>query len=174
LKAFGLLEHTCRVNLLDDGSHEALARVIHEDYLAREQRKGVTASENPNLVGWDDLSEEIKESNRRQADHIGVKLAALGCGMEPWRIYGKEKFIFKQEEIFKMAKLEHERWCDAKKWEGWKYEEDRDNSQKIHPDMVAWDILTDDEKQKDLAAVKLIPTLLARAGFQIYRIRAGL
>ena len=35
----------------------------------------------------------------------------------------------------------------------------------------AWDALTENAKQKDLSTVKLIPTLLARAGFQIYRIK---
>ena len=166
LTAFGLLENTCRVGLLHDGSH--VARAIHEDYLAREKEKGT--KNNPNIVPWNDLAEDIKESNRRQADHIGVKLAAVGCAMEPWREYGKEKFTFKPEEIFKMAKMEHERWRKEKLWENWKYGAERKDARKIHPDLVEWGKLTDDAREKDLATVKLIPILLARAGFQIYRL----
>jgi hypothetical protein len=165
LTAFGLLENTCRVGLLHDGSH--VARAIHEDYLAREKEKGT--KNNPNVVPWNDLAEDIKESNRRQADHIGVKLAAIGCAMEPWSEYGKEKFPFKPEEIFKMAKMEHERWRKEKLWEGWRLGARNDN-RKIHPDLVEWSELSPDAQEKDLATVKLIPILLARAGFQIYRI----
>lgn len=168
ISAFGLLENTCKLELLDDGTHEALARIIHEDYVRREIKNKV--ENNPSMVKWEELPDELKESNRRQADHIGIKLAAIGCGIKPWREYGKEKFSFKQEEIFKLAKMEHERWCEEKIMDGWKYGEKRDNVRKIHPDLVDWNILPDKEKDKDIETVKLIPNLLAQAGFQIYRI----
>ena len=45
LRAFGLLESTCKIDLLDDGTHEALAKVIHEDYVRRERQKGLTVAE---------------------------------------------------------------------------------------------------------------------------------
>lgn len=171
ISAFGLLENTCKIELLDDGTHEALARIIHEDYVRREAQKGNTIKDNPSMVKWDELPDELKESNRRQADHIGVKLAAIGCGIKPWRDYGKEKFSFKNEEIFKLAKIEHERWCEDKKHEGWKYGEKRDDIRKLHPDLVDWDSLPDSERVKDIETVKLIPSLLARAGFQIYKLK---
>lgn len=170
LSAFGLLDRTCKMGLFDDGTHEGLARAIHEDYLNRETQKGLTRQDNPNLVHWEKLSEEIKESNRLQADHIGVKLAAVGCGMEPWHEYGKDKFEFKPEEILVMARMEHQRWCDDRLRDGWKYGRERDDARKIHPDLIVWERLTDEAMQKDIAAAKLIPILLARAGFQIYRI----
>jgi len=170
LTAFGLMESTCKIGLLDDGTHETLAKIIHEDYVRRERQKGTDIKNNPSMARWDELSEELKESNRRQADHIGIKLAAIGCGIKPWREYGKEKFIFKPEQIFQMAKMEHERWCEEKKREDWKYGEKKDNIKKLHPDLVEWDNIADIEKAKDVETVKLIPGLLARAGFQIYRI----
>ncbi len=171
ISAFGLLETTCKIKLLDDGTHETLAKIIHEDYVRRETQKGNTIKENPSMANWADIPEELKESNRRQADHIGVKLAAIGCGIKPWRDYGREKFKFKNEEIFKMAKMEHQRWYDEKKGDGWMYGEKRNDAQKLHPDLVGWDDLGENEKEKDIEAVKLIPSLLARAGFQIYRLK---
>jgi len=175
LSAFGLLDRTCKIGLLDDGTHEALARVIHGNYVEKEKQKGNTVRDNPSMAPWDELPDELKESNRRQADHIGIKLAATDCRMAPWQDYGKEKFFFKPEEIEKMAELEHTRWCEEKIMEGWEYGEKRDDSQKIHPDLIAaWDDprLEDDEaKEKDRGAVKLIPYLLAQAGFQIYRLK---
>lgn len=170
LSAFGLLESTCKIELLDDGAHETLARIIHEDYVEREKEKGLTVEQNPSMIAWESLPDELKEANRRQADHIGIKLAALGYGIKPWREYGGEKFKFKNEEIFKLAKMEHKRWRDEKDQEGWKYGEKRDDIKKIHPDLVNWESLSEDEKRKDIETVKLIPNLLARAGFQIYKL----
>ena len=51
-----------------------LARAIHQDYLSIQANMGITLQTNPCLVPWDELSENIKESNRRQADDIGKKL----------------------------------------------------------------------------------------------------
>ena len=93
--------------------------------------------------------------------------------MEPWRDYGKEKFIFSADEIAKMSRMEHDRWCADRLRNGWKYGKIRNNARKLHPDLVSWEELNDDAKEKDILAVKLIPILLARAGFQIYRIKAG-
>jgi hypothetical protein len=170
ISAFGLLERTCKLGLLDDGTHEALARVIHEDFCKREQAKDVTPEMNPNLVPWDQLSAEIKESNRRQADHISVKLHAIDCRMVPWRDSGAEIFVFKPEAIEKMAKMEHTRWYEEKIRDDWRFGEKRDDTRKIHPDLVEeWQDprLTDEAKHKDRDAVILIPHLLAQAGFQI-------
>lgn len=171
MSAFGLLESACKFNLLDDGTHEALARIIHEDYIRREKQKGVTEKNNPVMLKWEELDDKMKESNRRQANHIGIKLAAIGCGIKPWQEYGKEKYSFKQEQLFKMAKMEHERWCEEKKREGWKYGEKRDEVRKLHPDLVDWESLSIDEQKKDIETVNLIPSLLAHAGFQIYKIK---
>ena len=150
LSAFGLLESACKFNLLDDGTHEALSRIIHEDYIRREKQKGVTAKDNPAMLKWEELDDKMKESNQRQANHIGIKLAAIGCGIKPWREYGKEKYSFKQEQLFKMAKMEHERWCEEKRREGWKYGEKRDEVRKWHPDLVDWEFYQSMNKRKTL------------------------
>ena len=171
LHAFGLLDRTCGIGLFDDGTHEHLARIIHEDYFHRETQKGLTQRDNPALIRWEDLPEKIREANRRQADRIGIKLATIGCGMEPWRDYGRENFIFSPEEIIKMSQMEHNRWCDEKFREGWKRGKMRDDARKLHPDLRPWEELDDNAKDKDILTVKLIPGLLARAGFQIYRIK---
>ena len=40
---------------------------------------------------------------------------------------------------------------------------------KIHPDLVEWDELSDEEKRKDRDFVRAIPQRLADVGFEIYR-----
>jgi hypothetical protein len=175
MHVFGLMERTCRPSLLNDGSHAALAKAIHQEYVQAEYLKGNTPETNPSMVAWEELCEEMKEMNLDQADNIGPKLRAVGCDILPWSEYGADKFVFTPGEIEIMARIEHERWCKAKTNQGWLYGERRDDRKKLHPSLVGWDDnrLSEQEKKKDRDTVKQIPGFLALAGFEIYRIAAA-
>ena len=166
------MERTCKPSLLNDGSHEALARAIHEEYIRNEARKGNTPETNPSMRDWEQLSEDLKDMNRDQADDIGIKLNAIGCDILPWSDYGADQFAFTPGEIEFMAKLEHERWCKLKMEQGWEYAPVRDDRKKLHPSLLGWEDarFSEVEKEKDRNTVRLIPKYLAMAGFQIYRI----
>ncbi len=175
MHVFGLMERTCRPSLLNDGSHAALARAIHEEYIRNEANKGNTPDSNPSMVSWDELNEGLKEMNRDQADDIGIKIHSIGCDILPWNDYMADKFVFTATEIEFMAKMEHERWCKLKLKQGWKYAAERDDAKKLHPSLVGWDdaSFSEDEKEKDRNTVRKIPAYLALAGFQIYRTRSN-
>ncbi|GAB4503258.1 MAG: hypothetical protein Fur0043_02500 [Anaerolineales bacterium] len=172
LQAFGLLDRTCKVEMFDYSTREALARAIHEDYLEQARKAGTPVSAEIS-VPWDQLPEEFKESNRKQADHIGAKLKAINCGILPWREYGAEHFLFTENEIEIMAYTEHDRWVKEKEAQGWQYGPERNEALKLHPDLLKWgdERLTEEAREKDRNAARLLPMLLARAGFQIYRIQ---
>ncbi len=175
LHVFGLMERTCQPSLLNDGSHEALARAIHEEYLHNELRKGNTPEKNPSMVDWDRLDEGLRDMNRNQADDIAIKLNAIGCDIVPWSEYGADQFAFEPGEIEHMAKIEHERWCKQKLEQGWRYGPMRDDRKKIHPSLIGWDDprFSEEEKDKDRNTVRQISRYLALAGFQIYRISSS-
>jgi len=169
---FGLMERTCKLDLIYNSSHEAISRAIHEEYLRQEAAKGHLPGSSPVLVDWDCLPEGYKEMNRSQADSIGEKLRAINCDIAPWSDYGGDKFTFNEDEIEMMAEMEHERWCEQKRQQGWVYGEIRDDKLKIHPSMVPYDDvhLSENEKEKDRNTVKEIPHFLTLAGYQIYRL----
>jgi hypothetical protein len=171
LHVFGLMERTCKPDFLNDGSHAALARAIHEEYVSAEWRKGNTPESNPSMVTWEQLNEELKEMNRDQADNIGIKIHSIGCDIVPWNDYGADKFAFTTDEVEFMAKMEHVRWCKLKLDQGWKYAEMRDDRKKLHPSLIDWEDarFREEEKEKDRNTVRQIPKFLALAGFQIYR-----
>jgi voltage-gated potassium channel Kch len=172
LHAFGLLERTCRPDLLLGGTHETLARAIHEDYVRGQAAAGQTALTNPAMLPWDELPENLKESNRWQADHIGVKLRAVGCGLAPLTDWDAESFEFTPEEVEQMARLEHERWIAERLRAGWTYAPDpKDLARKTSPDLVPWDELSEAEREKDRSSVRGLPRFLARAGLQVYRMK---
>ena len=168
--AFWLLDRKCRTDLLLYGTHEILAQAIHEDYVRIQKKQGKTVETNPSLAPWEELPENLKESNRRQADDIGKKLKAIHCDLENLTNWDAELFEFTPEEIEKMAMMEHQRWLSERKNEGWTYDSRaKDLQRKTSPALVDWDKLPEDYKQNNRETVQSLPIFLARAGFQIFR-----
>jgi hypothetical protein len=169
LHAFPLLDRTCTPELLLDGTRELLAREIHEDYVRRQRERGETPDSKPSVVDWEGLDERFRESSRRQADHVGAKLRAVGYGLEPLTDWDAELVAFSPEEVEKLAEMEHERWCEERLGDGWRWGPQRDDGQQIHPDLVSWERLAEPEREIDRDAVRALPASLARAGFGVYR-----
>lgn len=167
---FGLFDHTCTPDLIFGCTYEVLARAIHEDYMRNERQKGQTPQSNPSLVPWEALPESLKESNRAQAEHIRVKLEAIGCGIAVTTDWDVQPFQFSQEEIELMAKLEHERFVGERLSQGFRYGPTKDLERKTNPTLIPWAELSDEEKEKDRNVARNLPTTLARARFQVYRI----
>jgi hypothetical protein len=172
LRAFGLLDRTCHPDQVMRGTHEILARAIHEDYLCQQAAAGVTPEQNPSMVPWDALSDHLKESNRQQADDIGIKLKAVHCSAAPLLNLDEPLFEFSQDEIELLARMEHDRWMTARQQDGWRHGPKKDNEAKTHPCLVPYEKLPPDEQDKDRNAVRQIPPLLAKVGFRVHRLKS--
>jgi len=102
---------------------------------------------NPLLVPWNDLPENIKESNRRQADDIGKKLKTVHCDMEPLTNWDAELFEFTPEESEIMAAMEHQRWLNERRNEGWTYDPGPKNLECMtSPALLDWEELPESKK----------------------------
>ena len=76
------------------------------------------------------------------------------------------------EQIEEISRLEHQFWCEDMSREGWTFAPTpRDAGRKQHPDLVAWDALPEQEREKNRTMVRKIPTFLAQAGFQVERLK---
>ena len=146
--------------------------VCPSSYILDQKKIGQTPRTNPSMASWDELPEGLKESNRRQADHIGIKLKAIGCGIASLTDWDAKLFEFKPEEVERMAGMEHERWNEERRLEGWTYApEPKDLNRKTTPYLVPWNELSEDIKEYDRNTIRGLPAFLARAGFQIYRLK---
>lgn len=171
LKAFGILNNSCAIEMLLDNTHELLARSIHEEYVREQTAKGDTPQTNSSLLSWIDLPEQLKESNRQQADDLGRKLETVNCGISPVHDWNAGTFQFTEDEIQLLAQHEHDRWVKERKKEGWRYSSSpKDLKCKINPCLVPWEQLPPEEQAKDLNTVRSMPRFLAHAGFEIYRL----
>jgi uncharacterized membrane protein len=152
---------------------ERLAQVIHESYAhaAREARmKAIAGSQAPGFtarpIPWDELPEERKESSRVQARRVGEDLAAIGCLMVP-AFDPALSFAFDDHEVQQLARLEHERRIAEQAAGGLEHGTGQDGH--ANPGLVPWEQLPDEARTRYLEAVRRLPTVLARVGFQVVR-----
>lgn len=174
IRPFNLIENTCQTSLLYGVTTEILAQAVHSNYVEGLRAALTNPGDQPNALPWEKLPEVFKESSRRQADHIGVKLDAVGCSLAPLRDWDgdSESFRFTPEEVEKLAKMEHQRWWDERLTGGWKLGP-RDDKRKRHPCLVPWERLSKEDQDKDRQAVLDLPKLLASIDLQIYRVGKG-
>jgi hypothetical protein len=170
IHTFELLDMTCNLKALLGGTHEVIAKAIHEDYVNSQKQLGETAHSNPSMVSWEDLPETLKESNRHQAAHIEMKMKAIGCGIQTLNDWEAASFKFEPREIEQLAELEHRRWMEERRQNGWQYKAGKKDIKKMtSPYIVPYEQLSWEIKESDRNMIRNLPGFLARAGFQIYR-----
>lgn len=172
--AFGLIETLCDRNTLLHEKQDCLARSLHLEYLEEQEEKkkkveadGKQFVSRPAHKPWTILPEIFRESNRMAADHLAVKLRAIGLRVD---IEGKPGAINSfPDPGDNLAMMEHERW-NAEHWlDGWRFGE-RDDKGKVHNNLKPWDELTDGEKYIDQNFVAKTVRIVARAKMAIYPI----
>jgi hypothetical protein len=167
LEPFAIMERACTTDLLVQGTHERLARALHEAYLLSQ---GAPSEGSGAMSPWDQLPEELRRANRTQADHIGVLIDRAKCSLELLTDWGETPLEFAEGEVERLARLEHERWCREKRRLGWRYAPgSKHEGEKTHPDLTEWEELPEPEKEKNRAPVRELPKLLHRAGYRLSR-----
>ena len=148
-----------------------IARAIHSKYLHELRSQSNQGNSKINYSSddfrnqytseFDNLPDEIKNSNIDNASHIPTKLLSIGYkvrqvkkGFKPVALHLNE------EEIETMAKVEHLRWSWEKRLNGWISGSKKDDIKKTHPGLIPYEELSDSEKEKDRELVRLIPALL--------------
>ena len=161
---FDLFERTCSASLVMSGSHERLARGLHEQYCASTTFSPI---KNSSCLPWDKLPNEYKNDNRQQANRLYHLLKTIGYNIYPIQNWDAGDHIFTPDEIEQMAQIEHEMWCQAKIANGYHYGTQKDDKKHTHPDLIPWDQLPESEREKNRAPVREIPRLLAQIGYEI-------
>ncbi|NLP45182.1 MAG: AAA family ATPase [Peptococcaceae bacterium] len=143
-----------------------LAKMSHEMYVEAELAK--TPNKDLQAVThWEDLNETYKKSNIAQIQFHVERFHDFNIGIRQ-KSSNSNEFTFKDEDLLKLAIAEHERWCKERMADGWVYGEKRDNEKKIHPSLIPWEELSEEEKQKDVDVIERIPILFDRIGLELY------
>lgn len=133
---------------------DRLAEAIHADY--QDKHKG----KEEKAVEWEKLTEEDREANRQQADHIAVKVRAAGGAWKAGLSLSEDdcqKLLANRERL---ARMEHNRWCAGKRLAGFTYSEKMDRNRRRHANLVPWEQLSKADREKDGNTVNNIDNLL--------------
>lgn len=149
---------------------EEIARALHNDYLANEEREGRLNPAQLSHRPWESLTEDARESNRLHADDIPRNLQLAGFYLRKGATSPCHNPPFDQATIEIVAKAEHDRWMRERFAADWNYGDVRDNANKIHPDLVPWDKLKPDARNKDIRFAEFLPELLGKLGWEIVRL----
>jgi voltage-gated potassium channel Kch len=167
LKPFGMTGDICNSRMLTDEKLDLYARKIHKINVTKRTREGKSIDDSW-LCSWEELKPDIKEANRQQADHLGIKLRAIGCSVSTDDHISGNFNGFSEDEIELMARMEHRRWVAECLLAGWT-PGPKDHDRRQSPYLVEWDKLDDTIKVNDRDTVRNIPEILALAGKKIIR-----
>jgi hypothetical protein len=144
-----------------------VAKLIHKDYAEHRKAEG-TSSES--TVSFEDLPEDFEQSNIDAAEDIPSKLRAINHGIRkiPHGRTARTPDIT-DEEVERLANMEHDRFCRERRLLGWVYGEEKDINNKITPYLVSFDELPDNIKAYSRESIYAIPVILKELGYEIYR-----
>ena len=160
-----------------------LARAIHSKYLHEIRSQHTKADNDPvnyffytpkdfkdqYIADFDELPEEIKNSNIDNAVHIPTKLLSIGYKIRQVKKgFRPTTLLLNEDEIETMSVVEHIRWSWDKRLNGWAYSNVKDETNKTHPALIPYNDLPDSEKEKDRELVRLIPSLLKDIDYEAY------
>ena len=146
--SFGSLDEIAHGSELHSKHLDEFGRALHEKYL---KIKDIDVHPKSKLP-WHELSEDLKDSNRRHISHIVTKLFSIDINIETWLLKNwndqisipKNFHLSKsyQNYINDLAKLEHLRWQADRRLNGWRHGEKQDSIKKIHPDLIPYENLS--------------------------------
>jgi len=152
---------------------DRLAETIHGFYLENAWTRGEPLGSTPALQPWDSLPDTYRDANRAQADHVSLKLETAGLMAIPQAEGVATDTVAAPawgdpRRVEALSILEHDRWASDRLLAGWTYGPHRDNARRLHPDLVPYDSLSEDVREKDRVAVLTLPLILRLAGL-VYR-----
>jgi hypothetical protein len=150
---------------------ERAAMAVHEYYLdamaALREGAGKVA---PAGRAWGALSEEFREQNRSYVDSLPAALAAIG--LELCELPDADVDGFTDDEVLVLAAFEHHRWCALKRAQNYRGPNDGPEAKgKLHPDLVPFEELDEDQRGFPVAQARRCPAFLAAVdvGFRALR-----
>jgi hypothetical protein len=151
---------------------EVLATAIHETWRALGHKEGWPMQPNFDKP-YAELAEIDKEDNRAGARRIPEVLALVGLGLRrgkdvaPAAMPEDELKAQLDQNIERLAEAEHDGWTEHRSRNGWRYAETRDDTRKLHPDMLPYAALPEREKGKDRNTIRHYPDFATRSGYRI-------
>ena len=148
---------------------DAIVSAKYESYKNRRRAEGKEVIER-----YTDQPMDFQRSNYAQAEHIPVKVQALGYQLVfeyDSEVYEKVT-SFSDEQIELLARLEHDRWIEERLSMGWTLDRtipDRIPEKKLSPHLVPYDELSEATKGYDRDTARQLIPLVNSVGLTVVR-----
>ena len=155
-----------QIEIMAEAAHKAFCRGLTSRGFRYGPEINAARKTHPALVEYQNLPDDLKDASRANVGDIPRKLHQLGYRIET----GDDQsglFIFSDTDVNRLAQLEHQRWMEHRLETGWTLGPKTNPSRKTHASLVAWDDLSEGERDKDREMIRSIPEILAAAGFVI-------
>ena len=147
---------------------EQLALAVHEFFrqLLRKEDWPIAYD-----CDYDELPEGVKADNIAAAARIPRVLALAGLAVvsedHPETLAPDEVRRRTDADLESLAECEHEGYMEQRYRDGWTYGPVRDDEAKLHPCLVPYAELSEENKQKDRDTIRHYPDIVKLAGFKI-------
>jgi len=162
-----------------------IAMAINDGFSDEAKTKGWDTA----IGKWDSkkMTLEYKMSNILQAKSYAEKLTEINCFYDDRKLNYEVVTNFTEQEVETLARLEHIRWCNEKISMGWKHgtncatiddeinykNKDEREEKRVHKDLIPFDELDANEKNKDKMIKKMVDFLRDMCGINIYRVNSS-
>ncbi|MFY9487498.1 MAG: NAD(P)-binding protein [Solirubrobacterales bacterium] len=163
LHVVNIIKETCSVRFVQSSLIEQLARENHYVYQ-------LAVEHEPASKRWTELDSAFRSDNRAAAfHHVESKLKALGAALVPvTNLQDHETLVLEDSEVERLSRMEHDRWVAAKRATGYEYGRSRDAMH--HPDIVDWEGLSEQSRERDRMFVRALPQMFNACGYRLVRI----
>ena len=150
---------------------EVLANAVHSTWRALSVAKGWKMDEAFDR-DFNALSPADKEDNRAAARRMpevlalaGLRVAKLAEGAEPFDPDVITQHL--RHHIERLAEAEHDGWFYHRSRSGWKLSDKKVPAKRLHPCLVPYAALSENDREKDRDSVRHYPEFAALAGYDI-------
>lgn len=168
IATFAPLEVACEPLTLFGDRVDQQARLAHDVYrgqraiVVEEERDATT---DPSLRPWSLLDEDARAINREQVEFMQTIWGCVGIDGDAVPFDGVAAYApVDVDEIERLARKEHQRWCRSKRRRGVRYAVGRGPG---HPDLVPYERLDETARKKDRIAVLGFVQGLAGLGLRL-------
>lgn len=158
LYPFGMLNEVVSASTIVDERLDHLAQAFHEKYLETVGPPAESAPKKPSQVPWSTLPEMYRNSSRLEADHVDVKLRAVGCR----EAQGDDAFQFEPDELERLAHMDRNRFVAVRHSTGWRAGDTRSDFARIDDNLKPWDELDAHGRRIDMNTARDLPAMLAK------------
>jgi hypothetical protein len=153
------------IDILAQGERDRIAKRIHASF------RHLSDDRQAANVSWAALAETYRRAGRHAADHVAAKLWSLGLASERHSTDSAlavdaawgQHLVGREDELERVAQLEHRRWVADRAMDGWIFSDRRDDDRRHHPDLVGFGEISPQEQDKDRSQVELLHVVIKEA-----------